>query len=153
MALTLTPASLFLVLVNIFSLISLSSKVIELNSDGRFGPVLQPNGRFSPVLQPIDVHDLLQWYGFPRGLLPNNVKSYTLSDDGDFEIELESPCYVELYDVYYQMIKGHLTFCSISHLSGVLVKTLFLWFPVTHVDSDKVSGFEDVPPCIKLDSI
>ncbi|PON42963.1 hypothetical protein TorRG33x02_334720 [Trema orientale] len=146
MALTLTPTSLFLVLVTIFSEThpSLSSKVIKLNSDGRF----------SPVLLPIDVHDLLPQYGFPRGLLPNNVKSYTLSDDGDFEVELESPCYVELYDVYYdQMIKGHLTFGSISHLSGVLVKTLFLWFPVTHVDSDQVSGFEDVSPCIKLESI
>lgn len=151
MALTITPSSLFLILVTIFSDIHFSSSSkIELNSDR--------------LVLPIDVHDLLPQYGFPRGLLPNNIKSYSLSDDGEFEVELESPCYVVFDErtcyvefdevIYYdQKIRGHLTYGSISNLTGILCMELFLWFPVTHIDSDQILGCEDVPVCTKPKSI
>ncbi|GMP92074.1 hypothetical protein CsSME_00042459 [Camellia sinensis var. sinensis] len=58
-----------------------------------------------------DIHDILPEYGFPKGIIPNAVKSYSLSSvDGSFEIELEQPCYVQFDKdelIYYDKnIKG-----------------------------------------------
>ncbi|KAF3444421.1 hypothetical protein FNV43_RR14113 [Rhamnella rubrinervis] len=98
--------------------------------------------RSSTGLQPVaDIHDLLPNYGLPKGLLPNNVKSFTLSDDGNFEIELESPCYVQFEQlVYYKTkIKGKLSYGSVSDVSGIQAKKLFLWVSVTGIRADKDS--------------
>ncbi|XP_040992839.1 uncharacterized protein LOC121239626, partial [Juglans microcarpa x Juglans regia] len=113
-----------------------------------------------------DVHDLLPQYGLPKGLLPNNVKSYTLSDDGSFTIELTSPCYVQFDQlVYYnKKVNGKLSYGSVSSVSGIQAKKLFLWVSVTGIQADKDSDsiefyvgalseklpakqFEDVPVC------
>lgn len=120
------------------------------------------------LLKSSDIHDLLPLYGFPVGLLPSNVKSYTLSDDGSFVIELDSACYVQFADlVYYgKTIKGKLSYGSLSDVSGIQVKKLFAWLPITgmRVTSDSksiefqvgflsealpFSMFESIPTCRK----
>ncbi|KGN66577.1 uncharacterized protein LOC101202755 [Cucumis sativus] len=117
-------------------------------------------------LRSSDIHDLLPLYGFPVGLLPDNVNSYTLSDDGTFEIQLQSSCYVHFSDlVYYgKNIKGKLSNRSLSDVSGIEVKKLFAWLPITGIkvtpDSKSiefavgflseilpVSMFESIPTC------
>ncbi|MCD9560974.1 hypothetical protein HAX54_019841 [Datura stramonium] len=53
----------------------------------------------------VDVHDLLPAYNLPKGLLPDNVKSYTISPkDSSFTVQLTHPCYVQFEDqlVYYR---------------------------------------------------
>ncbi|CAJ1938498.1 unnamed protein product [Sphenostylis stenocarpa] len=122
---------------------------------------------------PPDIHDLLPQYGFPKGLLPNNVISYTLSPDASFTLHLDAPCYVYWEDqlVYYHaLIKGTLTYGSVSHVSGIQAQKLFLWLPVTgiklHQDSDMLqffvgafsqefpaSDFQDVPGCSPTGSL
>ncbi|MFQ6670832.1 hypothetical protein Gotur_035584 [Gossypium turneri] len=113
-----------------------------------------------------DVHDLLPKYGLPKGIVPNNVKSYTLSSTGDFTIELESTCYVQFDDlVYYdKTISGKLSYGAVHDVSGIQAKKLFLWLPVTGIEVNGKSGmvqffvgafskefpavqFEDIPVC------
>ncbi|GAV81316.1 DUF538 domain-containing protein [Cephalotus follicularis] len=124
------------------------------------------NRPFLPLNSLTDVHDLLPQYGLPKGLLPNNVKSYSLSSSGDFNIELESPCYVQFDQlVYYdKKIKGQLSYGSVHDVSGIQAKKLFLWVSVTGIVAEKDSGtidfyvgalseslpakqFDDIPVC------
>ncbi|KAI4317502.1 hypothetical protein L6164_025366 [Bauhinia variegata] len=119
-----------------------------------------------PKTEVHDVHELLPKYGLPKGLLPNNVKSYTLSDDGSFRIFLKSSCYVQFAElVYYdEEVKGKLSYGSITDVSGIQAKKLFLWLPVTAIKADPDTGmiqffggaiseklpakqFEDIPEC------
>ncbi|KAJ7955402.1 Protein of unknown function, DUF538 [Quillaja saponaria] len=119
-----------------------------------------------PLNSVTDIHDLLAQYGLPKGLLPNNVKSYSLSDDGDFQIELERPCYVhfDLLVYYDKKIKGKLSYGIVSHVTGIQAQKLFLWLSVTGMKADDNSGmvefyvgslskklpakqFEDIPGC------
>lgn len=128
--------------------------------------IYEPSQPLAHLKSITEVHDLLPKYGLPKGLLPNNVKSYTLSDDGGFNIELESPCYVQ-FDrwVYYdKKIKGKLSYGSVSNVSGIQAKKLFFWVSVTRIQADKDSNyieffvgslseklpakqFEDIPLC------
>ncbi|CAL5214116.1 unnamed protein product [Lathyrus oleraceus] len=114
-----------------------------------------------------DIHDLLPDYGFPKGILPNNIASYTISPSGYFTVHFESPCYVHFSDqlVYYNtLITGTLTYGSVSGVSGIQAKMLFVWLPVTGMEVDSRSGmleffvgalskklpanqFQDVPRC------
>ncbi|KAJ9153354.1 hypothetical protein P3X46_026802 [Hevea brasiliensis] len=113
-----------------------------------------------------DVHDLLPLYGLPRGLLPDNVKSYTLSPSGSFSIQLTSPCYVYFdLPVYYgKEIKGKLSYGAVHDVSGIQAKKLFIWLSVSGIEADKDDGmieffvgslseklpakqFEDIPAC------
>ncbi|KAI5675130.1 hypothetical protein M9H77_06080 [Catharanthus roseus] len=95
-----------------------------------------------PPKPPPTVFDILPEYGLPKGLLPDSVVSYTLADDGTFEVHLAKPCYVQFeYLVYYEKkITGKLSVGSISNLKGIQVQRLmFFWF---NVDEIKV----DLPP-------
>uniref|UniRef100_A0A7N0VLN2 DUF538 family protein n=1 Tax=Kalanchoe fedtschenkoi TaxID=63787 RepID=A0A7N0VLN2_KALFE len=85
-----------------------------------------------------EIHDLLPKYGFPRGLIPNIVKSYTLTDDGDLQIFLQHPCYVQFDQlVYYdKVVKGKLKYGSVTAVSGIQIKKLFVWVTVTGMDAD-----------------
>ncbi|EOA36536.1 hypothetical protein CARUB_v10011594mg [Capsella rubella] len=120
-----------------------------------------------PSLTADDIHDLLPRYGFPKGLLPDNVKSFTISDDGDFTVDLTSPCYVHFSDqlVFYgKNIAGKLSYGSARDVRGIQAKEAFLWLPITAMESDPssatvvfsvgfisktlpVSMFENVPSC------
>ncbi|XP_004294982.1 PREDICTED: uncharacterized protein LOC101301566 [Fragaria vesca subsp. vesca] len=158
MASSTTQFSLYLLLLTLFSATQSSQSLRDLKPN--------PNHPSTSLQSITDVHDLLPKYGLPRGLLPDNVRSYTLSDDGTFEIYLESPCYVHFDElVYYNTtIKGKLSFGSVSDVSGIQAKKLFIWVSVTgmHMDegSDSVEfyvgalseklpakQFEDVPVC------
>lgn len=96
-----------------------------------------------PSLVADDIRDLLQRYGFPKGLLPNNVKSYTLSDDGDFTVDLASSCYVTFPDqiVFYEKrIYGKLSYGSVKDVRGIKAQEAFLWIAITAMKSDPSSG-------------
>ncbi|KAF4366033.1 hypothetical protein G4B88_031402 [Cannabis sativa] len=159
MASTLTQISLFFLLSTLFSQPHFSSslRLLRLNSD---------DPRFTPTQSISDVHDLLPKFGLPKGLLPNNVKSYSLSEDGSFKVELQSPCYV-YFDrlVYYdRKITGKLSYGSVSDVTGIQAKKLFFWVSVTKIHTDKgsdsisfyvgalsedlpASKFEEIPGC------
>ncbi|KAK6925736.1 Protein of unknown function DUF538 [Dillenia turbinata] len=113
-----------------------------------------------------DVHEVLPFYGLPKGLLPNNVIAYDLNDEGDFTITLEHSCYVQFDQlVYYEKtIKGKLSYGLVSDVAGIQVKKLFVWVPVTGMKADEdnamieffvgvlsqklpVDLFENVPTC------
>ncbi|KAI3676917.1 hypothetical protein L1987_86532 [Smallanthus sonchifolius] len=115
-----------------------------------------------------DIHDILPEFGFPIGILPDAVESYTLSPtDGAFTVQLTRPCYVQFDDqtVYYSNnIEGKLTYGSVSDVSGIQAKQFFLWLSVTGMDLDTSSGmiefhvgilskklpadmFQEVPEC------
>ncbi|GFP92489.1 hypothetical protein PHJA_001393100 [Phtheirospermum japonicum] len=85
------------------------------------------------------VYDILPRYGLPSGLLPDSVTSYTLTEDGEFTVTLEKPCYIQFdYLVYYdQKISGKLSIGSISDLKGIQVQRLyFFWFDVDEIRVD-----------------
>ncbi|XP_073135014.1 uncharacterized protein [Henckelia pumila] len=89
-----------------------------------------------------DVHDLLPLYNLPKGLLPSDIKSYSLSNtDNSFTIELSSnPCYVKFNDqsVYYdKIVKGKLGYGKVSGVSGIQAKKLFIWVSVDGIDVDE----------------
>ena len=130
--------------------------------------LLLSKSRLSLSLVSSDIHDLLPQYGLPRGLLPDNVESYTLpSSDGSFEVKLKTPCYVHFDDVVYydKVIKGKMSYGSVHDVSGIQAKKLFVWLPVTGIEVSKADDgmisffvgpiseelpakqFEDVPAC------
>ncbi|GER50762.1 hypothetical protein STAS_28083 [Striga asiatica] len=84
------------------------------------------------------VYEILPKYGLPSGLLPDSVTGYTLSEDGQFEVTLEKPCYIHFdYLVYYEdKISGKLSVGSITDLKGIQVQKLFLWFDVDQIRVD-----------------
>ncbi|WVZ24115.1 hypothetical protein V8G54_002659 [Vigna mungo] len=84
------------------------------------------------------VYDVLPKFGLPSGLLPNTVTDYTLDEDGQFEVVLASPCYIQFdYLVYYdKRITGKLNYGSITNLKGIEVQSLFLWFNVDEIRVD-----------------
>lgn len=88
------------------------------------------------------VYEILTKYSLPKGVLPDSVKSYSLSKDGNFEVELEKPCYVEFeYLVYYaEKITGKLSIGSITDLDGIQVKRFFLWLNVNEIRVDLPSS-------------
>ncbi|KAJ4972170.1 hypothetical protein NE237_005269 [Protea cynaroides] len=87
------------------------------------------------------VYELLPKYGLPRGLIPDAVKSFSLSEDGDFEVELERTCYVQFDElVYYEKkITGKLSYGSVSEVTGIQAKKFFVWVPVTGIEVDPKS--------------
>ncbi|KAJ0982772.1 hypothetical protein J5N97_011027 [Dioscorea zingiberensis] len=116
------------------------------------------------------VHEILSKYGFPPGLFPDAAKHYALSPHGDFVVALDNPCYVQLTEIFYyeKIISGKLEFGRISDLSGIQVKKLFAWFPITGIVSPPNKGyvelqaigiisekypvkmFEEIPSCVGL---
>ncbi|KAL2557140.1 uncharacterized protein Fot_01879 [Forsythia ovata] len=105
-----------------FSLLSLSS-----SSDQLLSTDTQPT-----------VYEILSQYGLPSGLLPDSVTSYTLSEDGKFEVKLKKACYIKFdYLIYYEKkITGKLSVGSISNLKGIQVKRFLFWFDVDEIKVD-----------------
>lgn len=114
------------------------------------------------------VHDMLVKFGLPKGLIPDTVTTYSLADNGKFELELERSCYVHFDNlVYYdKKISGNLTYGAISDLTGIQAKKLFVWVSVTGIEMDlgsdeiefhvgflseklPVKQFEEIPTCKK----
>ncbi|BBN16304.1 hypothetical protein MPTK1_7g05200 [Marchantia polymorpha subsp. ruderalis] len=81
------------------------------------------------------VTEILKNYGLPAGLLPSTVKSYTLADNGKFEVKLDAPCYAKIEDdVYYSnSITGTLSFGKIQGLDGIQAREGWFWLCVTGI--------------------
>eukprot|EP01018_Ginkgo_biloba_P027830 Gb_27093 [translate_table: standard] len=85
----------------------------------------------------LTVYEVLEEYGFPVGLLPTNVESYTLdTSDGSFEVYLSSSCSfkVDGYRLKYKKkITGKITADSLKDLSGISVKVWFFYLSISEV--------------------
>ncbi|XP_010243440.1 PREDICTED: uncharacterized protein LOC104587504 [Nelumbo nucifera] len=97
-----------------------------------------------PIIYPIEpittVRDLISQHGLPKGLLPDLVKSYSLSRNGDFRVELKTTCYVDAGDLLYydKRISGKLRHGAISHLQGIRIRKLWFWWViVTEIQADE----------------
>lgn len=42
------------------------------------------------------LYKALKEHGLPAGLIPNSVKNYVLSENGEFKVELEEACYAQI---------------------------------------------------------
>ncbi|KAK7262680.1 hypothetical protein RJT34_30255 [Clitoria ternatea] len=113
------------------------------------------------------IHDLLRSKGLPPGLLPEEVKSYTFSDDGHLEVFLDAPCLTKYENrvLFAQVVTANLTYGSLIDVEGLKQEELFVWLPVKDIIvNDPSSGlilfdiglahkqlslslFEDPPHC------
>ncbi|CAI9770547.1 unnamed protein product [Fraxinus pennsylvanica] len=84
------------------------------------------------------VYEILPKFGLPSGLLPDSVTSYSLSKNGEFEVNLKKACYIKFdYLVYYKKkITGKLKMGSITNLKGIQVKRFLFWFNVDEISVD-----------------
>ncbi|XP_050371159.1 uncharacterized protein LOC126789130 [Argentina anserina] len=113
------------------------------------------------------IHDLLRSHGLPAGLLPKEVKSYSLSDDGLLQVFLDAPCLTKFEDrVFFDsIVRANLSYGSLIGVEGLTQEELFLWLPVKDIIVDdpgsglilfdigvahkqlSLSLFEDPPSC------
>ncbi|XP_021773237.1 uncharacterized protein LOC110737168 [Chenopodium quinoa] len=136
--------------------------------------ISNPDHPSNPINGSQDIHDILPEFNLPKGIIPDGVKSYTLSNqDGSFTVNMEHPCYVKFLDeqlVYYnKVIKGKLSYGKVSHVSGIQAKKLFIWVPVSGMEMDTDTGmvefyvgafsqkfpaqqFEAIPSCMKKEA-
>ncbi|XP_039126163.1 uncharacterized protein LOC120262157 [Dioscorea cayenensis subsp. rotundata] len=88
-------------------------------------------------------YDILERYGLPKGLLPQGVQSYLLTNEGSFEFFLFDKCEFEVQGKYMlkykTIIKGSVEFGSLRDVKGLSVRFLFVWIGVDRV---VVSGDE-----------
>ncbi|CAN4089769.1 unnamed protein product [Withania somnifera] len=135
-------------------------------------PSPQPEPEPEPKPKPT-VYDILPEYGLPRGIFPDSVEYYNLDKDGNFEVFLKAPCYVEFeYLVYYdEKITGKLGIGSITMLKGIEVKRFCFWFNVNEIRVDlppsdsiyfqigfinkklDMHQFETIHSCMKNDNV
>ncbi|KAI6690458.1 hypothetical protein NL676_027286 [Syzygium grande] len=117
--------------------------------------------------QSSSIHDLLRSRGLPAGLLPREIRSYTLSGDGRLEVFLDGPCLAKFENrVFFDsVVKANLTYGSLNGVVGLSQEELFLWLPVKDIIVDdpgsglilfdigvahkqlSLSLFEDPPDC------
>ncbi|KAL5548189.1 hypothetical protein UlMin_003420 [Ulmus minor] len=81
------------------------------------------------------IHDLLRHKGLPAGLLPEEVKSFTYSDDGRLEVFLDGPCLTKFENrVHYDsVLRANLSYGSLIGVEGLSQEELFLWLPVKDI--------------------
>ncbi|XP_057774875.1 uncharacterized protein At5g01610-like [Salvia miltiorrhiza] len=88
---------------------------------------------------PPSVYEVLQYYGFPAGLLPQGVTSYELDTaTGKFSVSLGGSCSFSIsgYDLKYKStITGTIAKNKITDLNGIQVKILFFWINIIEVTS------------------
>ncbi|GJN18523.1 hypothetical protein PR202_gb05693 [Eleusine coracana subsp. coracana] len=101
-------------------------------------PLARPDLSASPAT----AYDELRVRGFPRGLLPANVRGYTLdAGSGDFAVDLDSSCRIVLPAGNYlasfnNRLTGRLDEGRISGLSGISVRAFFRWWSITGIRAD-----------------
>ncbi|KAL3839863.1 hypothetical protein ACJIZ3_024454 [Penstemon smallii] len=87
-------------------------------------------------------HDELIKYGFPVGLLPAEVESYTINaTSGRFLINLGDACRITLppdnyLATYSQKITGKIVENRIAELDGISVRAFFKWWGITGIKSN-----------------
>lgn len=101
-------------------------------------PLARPDLSSSPAT----AYDELRLRGFPRGLLPSNVRGYTLdAGSGDFAVDLHSSCRIVLPAGNYlasfnHRLTGRLDEGRISGLDGIRVRAFFRWWSITGIRAD-----------------
>ncbi|CAN8248251.1 unnamed protein product [Cochlearia groenlandica] len=83
------------------------------------------------------IHDVLRSNGLPAGLLPQEVDSYTLHDDGRLEVFLTTaPCRLAEFETsfcYEAVVRANLSYGSLVGIEGLTQAELYLWFPVKDI--------------------
>ncbi|KAL5993262.1 hypothetical protein ACLOJK_014185 [Asimina triloba] len=116
--------------------------------------------------QSATAYEMLEKFNFPRGILPEGVKSYVLNPDGSFQVFLDGDCKFGVeggYSLSYRKkITGKVSFASLKELKGVSVKVLFVWLNIDQVSTGNgelafyvgplsasfpLSNFADSPQC------
>lgn len=86
-------------------------------------------------------YDELVKYGFPVGLLPADVESYTLNHtSGAFSVRLGDKCRVTLppdnyLATYSKRITGRIVGNRIAEIDGISVRAFFKWWGITGIRS------------------
>ncbi|KAG0500956.1 hypothetical protein HPP92_001028 [Vanilla planifolia] len=97
---------------------------------------------FLDVLSPSSgspsAYDMLEEFGFPRGILPQGVKGYRLDPDGSFEVLLSGDCEFRVDGggyllKYRRKITGKVKSGQLKGLNGIRVKVLLFWFGIDEV--------------------
>ncbi|XP_022937405.1 uncharacterized protein LOC111443705 [Cucurbita moschata] len=113
------------------------------------------------------IHSLLRSMGLPAGLVPKQVKSYTLGENDRLEVYLDGPCMAKYENrvIFESVFSANLSYGSLIGVQGMSQEELFLWLPVKDIIvNDPSSGvilidigvahkqlslslFEDPPDC------
>jgi len=84
-------------------------------------------------------YEMLEGFGFPRGILPEGVTGYVLRPDGSFEVYLPGDCSFRAGSMrvrYSSRVAGSIQPMAISGVEGVKVKVLLAWVGVREGDRD-----------------
>jgi hypothetical protein len=114
-------------------------------------------------------YEMLEGFGFPRGILPVGVTGYKYrpSSDGAFEVYFDGDCEFEVDDgyrlMYQRTITGNVEGGSIRNLGGVLVMMFLLNWSIDRVvvedpehlmfyvgplsQAFRTAGFKESPVC------
>ncbi|XP_019246851.1 PREDICTED: uncharacterized protein LOC109226528 [Nicotiana attenuata] len=90
---------------------------------------------------PSEAHRELIKYGFPIGLLPQNVNGYALNKtSGSFVVSLGATCKITLppdnyLATYSKKITGKIVENRIAELDGISVRAFFRWWGITGIRS------------------
>ncbi|XP_009764198.1 uncharacterized protein [Nicotiana sylvestris] len=95
----------------------------------------------NPNPTPSEAHRELIKYGFPIGLLPQNVNGYALNKtSGNFVVSLGATCKITLppdnyLATYSKKITGKIVENRIAELDGISVRAFFKWWGITGIRS------------------
>ncbi|CAA7049179.1 unnamed protein product [Microthlaspi erraticum] len=84
------------------------------------------------------IHDVLVSNGLPAGLLPQEVDSYSLYDDGRLEVYLDAPCLAKfetrvMFKYTDSVVRANLSYGSLTGVEGLTQADLFMWLPVKDI--------------------
>ena len=89
----------------------------------------------------VTAHTELNKYGFPIGLLPKSVTSYTVNHtSGDFSVDFGGACKITLPPDNYlatfsKKVTGKIVENRIAELHGISVRAFFQWWSITGIRS------------------
>ncbi|CAM0955439.1 unnamed protein product [Alopecurus aequalis] len=148
---------------HILLLVLLASAAVASARDVPAEPVVADAGANEP-----SAYEMLERFGFPKGILPEGVTGYTLrQSDGAFQVFMARDCEFEVdggYKLTYKRtISGSVVGGSIRDLRGVSVKIFFVNWGIDQVlmaDADHLmfyvgplsqaftaDNFEESPQC------